>query len=208
MDFEPWLRDQLSQARGDGPVSLAPAPRPGRTWRLSGLRAGFAGAGVAIVAIGLLSGRALPVLQLTNPPSRARDLPVSTWAGVPSAPPGAAELASGRVPAGLAGPGSAATAEPGLAPAAGSATGSPGTGTGAAPAEPNPAAPGPAAAPVPASTPDDHGGRSPGGPSPAVSVSPSADDGGRHGSSPSPSSSPTSGGRSGGSRGGPSPSPG
>ena len=93
MDFEPWLRDQLANRQPDAP---ARTPGPARLRFLPGIpafRAGFAGAGVLVVILGLASGRALPGLVLTSPQTRARDIPANTWGGVPSPPPGQAQLA-------------------------------------------------------------------------------------------------------------------
>lgn len=203
MDFEPWLRDQL--APGDGRVSPATSPevarRPRTRFRLPGFRLGLAVGAIGMVAIGLASGRALPVLQLTSPAPRAQELPVATWGGVPSEPPGGARLASDQ---GSAGPGSG-PGPSGSTPAAGSAgdgssgTSSPGghTEDGGHPAGNGSALPTPrpvddhggspaSGSPTPqptAAAPDDHGGRSP---------DPTSTDS-RRGRQPDPLSSPTPG---------------
>lgn len=189
MDFEPWLRDQLASSGPDEPPDALRRARPKLRLRIPAFRAGFAGAGVMIVALGLASGRALPTLQLTTPRANAQDLPVSTWAGVPSEPPGAAQLAAGRDSSGgrasTAVGGSAGSSGGAAVPVAGSDNGTSSGGGRPEDGGHNPAGSG--QAPAPAPTPEDGGGRSPGGPSPAApAASPSSGDGGHRGSSPSP----------------------
>jgi hypothetical protein len=99
VDFEPWLRAQLANRKPQPPLGAGLQRRPWLSPRFGGLRAAFAGAGIALAAVGLLSGKALPVLQLTSPAPRAQDLPVATWGGVPAEPPQPQPAAGNEAPA-------------------------------------------------------------------------------------------------------------
>jgi len=202
MDFEPWLRDQLARRQAAPPLDGSTVRSPSRPRRVAGgLRAGFAGAGIALAVAGVISGKALPALQLTTQPNRPQEIPISTWAGIPSQPPGSAELAatavatpSGSSPARLStpsnlnaarrgGPGSAAPS--GRPVPSDSGRSQPGSALTPSPTTPRPSMPddggGQASPePSPSATAEDHGGRG-GSPTPGVESA------GRRGPQPSPS---------------------
>lgn len=206
MDFEPWIRDQLAHGLEEAPDAVpAPSRRPrGRGW--PAFRVGFAGLALLVTATGLASGRALPVLQLTTPHPQAHDLPVSTWAGRPTPPPGTVQLSAGHQasPSGLD-PSRSSTPAP-------RPSGEPPAGQPQPTARPagdgsHPTGSGPGPVPAPAASPstDSGGGRSPGGPSsPRPTASPSPRDGGGHDGMATPEDA---GSHSGGDRS-PSPTPG
>ena len=197
MDFEPWLRDQLATHAPGLPIATPTPQRPRVLPGVPAFRAGFAGAGVVIVILGLASGRTLPGLVLTSPQTRAREIPANTWGGAPSPPPGLAPVDAGRAPdrGALAPP--AGSAHPGAQPLP-AASGHRDDG---ASHPPGGGAPGPAT--ITAPTPDEGGGLR-AEPSPTPSIASTPEDGDHHGGSPTPSS------RSGSSHGsgmGSSPSP-
>jgi hypothetical protein len=179
VDFESWIRAQLAAVPDLPPSGPQTAARSRSRIQAVGFRAGLVTGAIGIIAVGLLSGKALPVLQLTSPAPHAQELPAETWGGVP-AQPRTTQLDAGRGSAGLS-----------------NTQGSPGaSGRGPSPSGARPedggrpaagGGPVPAAAPAVSPSADDRGGRSPGGsptPQPLPSATPPDDHGG---GSPHPS---------------------